>query len=251
MLCWLGFTRTWGRRCTAMPSLQEAWRNGTSVGRCLRRPQWQLRQSNWGPLYPAPNSHGCLTGTYSALSSSEPILKLCFNLRRDSNRFKMIRVYSATFSSFHFPNEVPRIHFGSWKDSQTGRHLHNRIDRQQCDRPASGMGLCQSEMGVPFEIVRVTHVPWYDSKSKAELLVFKAENVTEASYLFCRYGTGSFGFARLISDVTGRFCTPFELQQVGPHQALNSTEDSPSEIHRRVRRLSGYRAELATARVWV
>uniref|UniRef100_A0A671KUJ9 Aminopeptidase n=1 Tax=Sinocyclocheilus anshuiensis TaxID=1608454 RepID=A0A671KUJ9_9TELE len=33
-------------------------------------------------------------------------------------------------------------------------------------------------------------------------------------YFFKLYGTGSFTFSRLISDVTNRFCTPFELSQL-------------------------------------
>ncbi|XP_017334522.1 aminopeptidase N [Ictalurus punctatus] len=41
-------------------------------------------------------------------------------------------------------------------------------------------------------------------------------------YLFKVYGTGSFGFARLISDVTARFCTPFELHQLKQFQKDNA-----------------------------
>ncbi|KAF4082996.1 hypothetical protein AMELA_G00135010 [Ameiurus melas] len=41
-------------------------------------------------------------------------------------------------------------------------------------------------------------------------------------YLFKVYGTGSFSFARLISDVTARFCTPFELHQLKQFQKDNA-----------------------------
>ncbi|XP_026786092.3 aminopeptidase N [Pangasianodon hypophthalmus] len=41
-------------------------------------------------------------------------------------------------------------------------------------------------------------------------------------YLFKVYGTGSFSFSRLISDVTARFCTPFELHQLKQFQKDNA-----------------------------
>ncbi|KAG7327353.1 hypothetical protein KOW79_008959 [Hemibagrus wyckioides] len=41
-------------------------------------------------------------------------------------------------------------------------------------------------------------------------------------YLLNTYGTGSFGFARLISDVTAKLCTPFELQQLKQFQKDNA-----------------------------
>uniref|UniRef100_A0A671SFS0 Aminopeptidase n=1 Tax=Sinocyclocheilus anshuiensis TaxID=1608454 RepID=A0A671SFS0_9TELE len=41
-------------------------------------------------------------------------------------------------------------------------------------------------------------------------------------YFFKLYGTGSFTFSRLISDVTYRFCTPFELSQLKRFQKDNA-----------------------------
>ncbi|XP_016409138.1 aminopeptidase Ey-like [Sinocyclocheilus rhinocerous] len=41
-------------------------------------------------------------------------------------------------------------------------------------------------------------------------------------YFFQLYGTGSFTFSRLISDVTNRFCTPFELSQLKRFQKDNA-----------------------------
>ncbi|KAI5101265.1 aminopeptidase N, partial [Silurus meridionalis] len=41
-------------------------------------------------------------------------------------------------------------------------------------------------------------------------------------YLFKVYGSRSFSFSRLISDVTARFCTPFELQQLKQFQKDNA-----------------------------
>ncbi|KAF4111502.1 aminopeptidase N isoform X1 [Onychostoma macrolepis] len=41
-------------------------------------------------------------------------------------------------------------------------------------------------------------------------------------YFFKAYGTGSFTFSRLISDVTYRFCTPFELSQLKRFQKDNA-----------------------------
>lgn len=85
--------------------------------------------------------------------------------------------------------------------------------------------------------------------AKTDLLVFKAKNIIEALYLFCRYGTGLFSFARLINDVTARFCTPFELHQVGPDKTLNTTENSQCRMHNGEWWLNGLRSKLATARV--
>ncbi|KAM9460800.1 aminopeptidase N-like [Clarias gariepinus] len=50
-------------------------------------------------------------------------------------------------------------------------------------------------------------------------------------YLFKVYGTGSFGFAKLISDVTGKFCTPFELQQLKQFQKDNAEVGFGSASH--------------------
>uniref|UniRef100_A0A8C2CF73 Aminopeptidase n=1 Tax=Cyprinus carpio TaxID=7962 RepID=A0A8C2CF73_CYPCA len=41
-------------------------------------------------------------------------------------------------------------------------------------------------------------------------------------YFFKMYGTGSFSFSRLISDITYRFCTPFELSQLKRFQKDNA-----------------------------
>ncbi|XP_043099183.1 aminopeptidase N [Puntigrus tetrazona] len=41
-------------------------------------------------------------------------------------------------------------------------------------------------------------------------------------YFFKVYGTGSFTFSRLISDITYRFCTPFELSQLKRFQKDNA-----------------------------
>ncbi|XP_066503247.1 aminopeptidase Ey [Hoplias malabaricus] len=41
-------------------------------------------------------------------------------------------------------------------------------------------------------------------------------------YLFKVYGAGSFAFSSLISDITSRFCTPFELSQLKQFQTDNA-----------------------------
>ncbi|XP_682987.2 aminopeptidase N [Danio rerio] len=41
-------------------------------------------------------------------------------------------------------------------------------------------------------------------------------------YFFKVYGTGSFTFSRLISDITSKFCTPFELSQLKRFQKDNA-----------------------------
>ncbi|CAG03111.1 unnamed protein product [Tetraodon nigroviridis] len=114
-------------------------------------------------------------------------------------------------------DQVPEVLPGPHQDPQAGQHLHHPERGCQCGRNATGLELHQGKLGSHFPAVRAcsdTHTHTH-THTHVRATVCPPDCSRHTFVFFsCRFGKESFVLSRLVSRVTSRFSTEFELQEL-------------------------------------